>query len=182
MINSNLATNHAYIPGLAGVVAAQTRLSHVDGEAGQLVIAGFPLEEIAPRASFEEMVYLLWNDALPTRQQLAEFRSRLAQHSRLPEATRTVLQAAADQKTNVMDAFRMAADTISLALPAGSDEIEEDLAVLGRLPVIVASYWRILNRQALLEPRPDLSYTANYLYMLTGKAPSKIYSRARRLT
>jgi citrate synthase len=59
----------AYIPGLEGVVAAQTRLSHVDGQAGQLVIAGFPLEEIAPYASFEEMVYLLWNGDLPAPRQ-----------------------------------------------------------------------------------------------------------------
>ena len=60
-----------FVPGLQGVVAAETRLSSVDGQLGELIIAGFPLEEIAGRATFEEMVYLLWYDALPDAQQLA---------------------------------------------------------------------------------------------------------------
>ena len=51
--------------GLAGVVLTETRMSRVDGEAGELIIGGFPLEEIAPYAYFEEVLYLLWNDQLP---------------------------------------------------------------------------------------------------------------------
>ncbi|HSF42887.1 MAG TPA: citrate/2-methylcitrate synthase, partial [Thermoanaerobaculia bacterium] len=55
--------------GLEGVVAATTRLSSVDGEAGVLLLAGYPVEEIAPRASFEEMVHLLWTGNLPTAEE-----------------------------------------------------------------------------------------------------------------
>ena len=54
-------TTHNFVPGLEGVVAAQTRLSSVDGQAGELIIAGFPVEELASRASFEETIYLLWH-------------------------------------------------------------------------------------------------------------------------
>ena len=69
---------NAFAPGLAGIVAAQTRLSSVDGEAGELLIAGFPVEVLAPRAAFEEVVYLLWNGALPDRRQLESFTAELA--------------------------------------------------------------------------------------------------------
>ncbi len=81
---NNGGAGSKYVPGLEGIVAAQTRLSQVDGQAGELISAGFPVEELAPRASFEELVYLLWNDALPERQQLAECRHALAQERTLP--------------------------------------------------------------------------------------------------
>ena len=55
--------------GLDGVVAAQTRLSHVDGQAGRLILGGYELEELAGRVSFEEAAYLLWRDGLPTREE-----------------------------------------------------------------------------------------------------------------
>ena len=80
---------NAYVPGLQGVVAARTRLSMVDGKNGVLVIAGFPLEEIAERATFEELVYLLWNDRLPNGRELADFRAQLAGLREIPPITRT---------------------------------------------------------------------------------------------
>ena len=73
--------------GLEGVVAATTRLSSVDGEAGELLISGFPVEELAPRASFEETTWLLWNGSLPTADELEAFRCRLASRRVLPAAT-----------------------------------------------------------------------------------------------
>ena len=83
------------VPGLEGVVATMTRLSMVDGEAGRLVIAGFPVEELAGRATFEETLYLLWNDALPDAGQLARLKGDLAARRALPEATTDLLGAAA---------------------------------------------------------------------------------------
>src|SRR3712207_4242621 len=67
-----------FVAGLEDVVAAETRLSGVDGEAGELIIGGFPAEELAGRASFEETVYLLWYDVLPDSGRLALFREELA--------------------------------------------------------------------------------------------------------
>ena len=76
--SGNGSARGAYVPGLEGVVAAQTRLSHVDGQAGELLIAGFPVEALAGRAAFEEMVCLLWHDVLPTEAQLDALRAELA--------------------------------------------------------------------------------------------------------
>lgn len=175
-----LASN--YVPGLEGVIAAQTKLSHVDGSAGELVIAGFSLEEIAGRAAFEEMVYLLWKDELPDFDQLNDFRAELAAQRDLSGVTLDVLAAAARQKTSVMDALRMAAGTLSLGAPeAGKagDLLPAGISLLSRLPTIIAAYWRLLQGQAPLEPQQDLNYAANYLYMLFGEQPAE--ERARGL-
>src|ERR687890_267271 len=77
----------SFVAGLEDIVAAETRLSGVDGEAGGLTIAGFPVEELAGRASFEEVVYLLWHDALPGPEQLSDFRKELSGRRALPGAT-----------------------------------------------------------------------------------------------
>jgi citrate synthase len=177
-LNETTLPPSAYIPGLEGVVAAQTRLSQVDGKAGQLIIAGFPLEEIAPRASFEEMVYLLWTDDLPNSRQLSEFREALAQNRSLPQAAMDLLIASASAKTNSMDALRIAAGALGLDFPSDQTEWAENLAILGRLPTLVAAYWRLRNGERPLEPRLDLGYAANYLYMLTGNVPHEARVRA----
>jgi citrate synthase len=166
-----MLTEPTFKPGLDGVVAAQTRLSSVDGLAGELIIAGFPLEEIAPRATFEEMIYLLWHDVLPDARQLTHFRAKLAAHRDLPGAALDVLRAAAAEKAEVMDGLRMAASTLSLG--GGGDDPERDaLKLIAAFPTIVAAYWRLLNGQTPIPPRHDLSHAANYLYMLTGDVPS----------
>src|SRR6476659_8498559 len=110
--------------GLEGVVAATTRLSSVDGEAGELLIAGFPVEELAPRASFEETTWLLWNGSLPTMEELEDFRRRLAGRRTLPAATQDLLRAAAQRRVPAMDALRMAAGTLSL-IEGGGDPRED---------------------------------------------------------
>jgi citrate synthase len=162
-----------FAPGLEGVVAADTRLSGVDGEAGELVIAGFPVEELAGRASFEETVYLLWRGTLPDLEQLAAFREALAGRRALPRATLNLLRSVAAEGVPPMDALRMAAGTV---MPGTSDE--EALALVSRLPTIVAAYWRMLGGEEPVEPDPELRHAANYLYMLTGEAPGEGFARA----
>jgi citrate synthase len=157
----------AVASGLEGVVAAQTRLSSVDGEAGELIIAGFPVEELASRASFEETVYLLWRDALPDPGQLVAFREGLAGWRALPRAALDLLRAAAAERAPVMDALRMAAGTTSLEVAAES----QAEALVARLPTIVAAYWRLLNGEEPVAPAGSLGHAANYLYMLTGEEP-----------
>ncbi len=176
MLQQDLITQPAarvahYVPGLAGIVAAETRLSCVDGDSGELVIAGFPVEEIAPRASFEEMVYLLWNDRLPTRPQLEQFRTALAAQRNLAPITLDVIRAAATNRVPAMAALRMAAGTISPAGTQSPNETDMDVAILARLPAMVTAYWRLLNGQAPLQPRADLGHAANFLYMLWGAEP-----------
>ncbi len=163
-------------PGLQGVVAAQTRLSSVDGLAGELVIAGFPLEEIAGQATFEEMVYLLWHDTLPTAKELIDFRTKLAAQRQLPDAAMDVLRAAAAERAEVMDALRMAASTLSLG-GGGKDPERDALKLVAAFPTIVAAYWRLLNGESPIAPRSDLGHAANYLYMLTGSVPDDEHIR-----
>jgi citrate synthase len=167
-----MATSNSkeFVPGLAGVVAAQTRLSSVDGLAGELIIAGFPLEGIASQATFEEVAYLLWNDALPTARELEDFRQALAAHRPLPSATIELLKVAAQSRLPAMDALLLGASTLSLDL-AKSDPAHQAVAVLARFPVMVATYARLLNDQNILTPREDLGQAANYLYMLFGEVP-----------
>src|SRR5262249_30005812 len=142
--------------GLEGVVAASTRLSLVDGAAGRLVLAGYPMEQIAPQARFEEVVHLLWNGELPNRQELKELSARLASRRRLPAVTSDLLREAAGNAVPMMDALRMAASTISF----GREESPEDdaLTVVAAFPAIVGGYWRLRNGQEPIEPREDLSH------------------------
>lgn len=157
--------------GLEGVVASATRLSSVDGEAGVLLLAGFPVEEVAPRASFEEMTWLLWHGELPRAADLAVFARRLAGRRALPAATLDLLRAAAARRVEAMDALRMAAGTLSLVEGAGADPREDAATLVAAFPTIVATYWRLLQGQEPLEPRADLGHAASFLYLLTGQEP-----------
>ena len=164
-----------FTPGLEGVIAAETRLSSVDGEAGELIIAGFPVEELAGRASFEETVYLLWHDALPDPGQLAAFRKELAGRRMLAPATLDLLRASAAERADAMDALRMAAATASLGETGDGPYAE---ALVARLPTIVAAYWRLLRGKEPVAPEGALGHAANYLYMLTGEEPGEESVRA----
>jgi citrate synthase len=178
---SNVPQN-TLVPGLEGVVATETRLSSVEGKAGELIIAGFPVEELAGRATFEETIYLLWHDVLPSQGQLMAFREALSVRRPLPRATLDLLRAAASERGPVMDALRMAAGTLSIGTPVDAlteDEFYGDaLALVARFPTIVAAYWRMLNGKEPVVPDPELGHAANYLYMLTGEVPSDEFARA----
>lgn len=171
----NEKTSNTFAPGLEGVVATRTRLSMVDGEAGRLVIAGFPVEDFANRASFEETLYLLWNDALPDEEQLAGLKGDLAASRALPEVTMDLLAAAAAGRVPAMDALRMASGTLGTG--EGGDR-EDALQIVAAFPTIVAAYWRLSQGREPVEPDPELSHAANYLYMLSGEVPSAERVRA----
>ncbi len=160
--------------GLDSIVAAETRLSHVDGLAGELVIAGFTAEEIASRATFEEMVFLLWNDRLPDTGELDSLTGRLAANREIAPATLDLLRAAADRSIDPMDALLMGCATISLT--AGSEEAR--YALVAQIATIVAAYTRLRNDQEPVAPRNDLGHSANFLYMLTGDLPDAERVRA----
>jgi citrate synthase len=169
-------TTNDFRPGLEGVVAAETRLSHADGQRGELVIAGFPLEELAGRATFEEAVYLLWHDHLPTKDEVTGFAADLCALRPLPEATVHLLQEVAAKSVPPMDALLMGAATLNLDSPATAEQ--QALTILARLPTIVATYWRLCHGQEPIAADPELSHAANYLYMLTGETPHAAQTRA----
>jgi citrate synthase len=157
--------------GLEGVVAAATALSRVEGEAGRLTLVGYAAEDLAPQATFEEVVHLFWRGRLPDAAELAALQGELAARRALPAATLELLRAAARSvpAPSVMDALRMAAATLSLA---SSGEPEDDaLTLVATFPTVVGSYWRLLQGEEPVVPRPELSHAASYLHQLFGVTP-----------
>jgi citrate synthase len=166
--------------GLEGVVAAATRISHVDGLAGELIIGGYRLDEIAGRATFEEIAFALWQLAqghgadLPN---LAEYQSltrELAELRPIPDAALHVTRAA--QAAPPMDALRMALAMMSLDDPAVKDEsaaanYRRAKMLTARIPTIIAAHDRLRRGLEPITPEPQLDRAANFLYMLTGQAP-----------
>ena len=148
-------------PGLEDIVAASTRLSSVDGLAGN--------------ATAEETLFLLWHDRLPDAAELADFCRRLAAQRTLPPVTLDLLRATAAAKAPVMDALRTAAGTLSLWLPPSDDPWAEAIALTARFPVIIAAYWRLLHGEDPIDPA--LGHAANYLYMLSGNRPTEAQVR-----
>ena len=134
--------------GLDGVVAARTRLSHVDGDRGELIIGGYELKELAGRAHFEEAAHLLWRGALPTRDELGRLRRELAAVRALPEETLEVVRAAATAPP--IDALRMACATLSLDLANPDDisptaDLESAKRLTARFPTVLAAHARIFR-------------------------------------
>lgn len=158
--------------GLEDVTVAETRLSYIDGDAGELVIGGYPLKELAGNASYEETLYLLYNDRLPSKSELENFSSELASYRELPEATLDVVREAAESGDSPMDALRMGAASTSVDLE-GEDPERDKLVLVARLPAIAAAYHRYSEGMDAVPPHPDLSHAANYLYMISGEEPSE---------
>ncbi len=162
--------------GLENVIVAETRRSYIDGDAGELIIGGYPLAELAEHATFEETVFLLWNDRLPNAGELASFRADLAAYRDLSPATLDLLRAAAADEADPMDALRMGVAAATIGHDTDGSEDEARLLV-AQLPTIVAAYWRLRNGDEPVAPDDDLSHAANYLYMLTGEKPTDAETR-----
>src|SRR4051812_11416681 len=163
--------------GLDNVVAATTRLSQVDGEAGRLTIAGYAAQDLAPHASFEEVAYLLLHGRLPEPDQLLTFANDLAARRELPRAAMGVLREAASEKTLPMDALRMAAPLLSLGRQ--EDPLDDAMTAIASFPTIVGAYWRLRNGEQPVGVRADLRHAAHYLHQLFRVEPSP--ERARGL-
>ena len=157
--------------GLEGVVAARTRLSGTDGEEGRLWLGGFPVEELAPKACFEETVHLLWTGELPDRGQLRQFQGRMSGWT-LPGGTRALIEAAAEAGQRPIDVLRLALDSLSV------EDSEADVTLVGATPVIVAAVSRSMEGRPVIQPDPGLRLAANFLYMLTGRRPTEARARA----
>jgi citrate synthase len=167
--------------GLDGVVAAQTRLSHVDGQAGKLIIGGYELSELAGRVSFEAAAHLLWRGRLPAPDELTSLRRQIAGLRALPGETMRVVEAAANAPP--IDALRMACAMLSLDLPSPDgitpeDDLQAATRLTARFPTIVAAHARLSAGKSPIAPRADLPHAANFLYMVHGKEPDPVAARA----
>ncbi len=162
--------------GLEGVVAASTRLSHVDGAAGRLTLAGYAVEDLAPHASFEEVAYLFLHGRLPEPSERDVFARDLAGRRALPRAAIEVLREAAAMNAPSMDALRMAAPVLSLGRE--EDPLDDAITAIAAFPTVVGVYWRLRNGEAPVPVRSDLSHAAHYLHQLSGEEPASERSRA----
>lgn len=172
-----MTTSTPFTSGLENVVAAQTKLSRVNGQLGELTIAGYPVEEIAPQATFEEMAHLLWYGALPTEPQLDAFDAKLKAYRTLPHETVSLLKTAVSQNRTAMTALRMAVGTFDLD-SAETDPLELGAMLVARSSTAVATFARLQRGLSPVAPDASLSHAANFLWMLTGKRPSFAQSRA----
>jgi citrate synthase len=167
--------------GLEGVVAASTRLSHVDGEAGRLTIAGYAVEDLAPSATFEEVAYLLLNGRLPDDTERDRFTRDLAARRALSPAALAILREAAAAHTPPMDALRMAAALLSLGrnrTPIEEHPIDAAMTAIASFPTIVGAYSRLINGLAPIDADVMLSHAAHYLHQVFGVVPSAERARA----
>jgi citrate synthase len=167
--------------GLEGVVAAQTRLSQVDGQNGVLIIGGYAVEELARHAGLEAAAHLLWRGRLPDIAEQKNLTAKMAELRQLSPLTLDLLRAAA--KAPPIDALRMACATLSLGLSdPNAITPEADLAASMRLtacfPTIVAAHARMARGQDPIPPRANLSLAANFLYMVHGREVDPAAARA----
>lgn len=167
--------------GLDGVVAARTKLSHVDGTAGELIIGGYALAELAGRVGFEAAAHLLWSGTLPGEGDLGGIRREIAKLRALPAETLATVRAAA--KAAPIDALRMACATLSLGAENPDDispaaDLRNARALTARFPTIVAAHWRLSRGEEPIAPREDLGHAANFLYMCHGRDPDPIAAKA----
>jgi citrate synthase len=162
--------------GLEGVVAASTRLSHVDGEGGRLTLAGYAVEDLAPHATFEEVAYLFLHGRLPEPAERTAFAQELSRRRVLPRAAIEVLREAAAVNAPPMDALRMAVPLLSMG--RAENPLDDAIAAIAAFPTIVGAYWRFRNGEPPVPVRSDLSHAAHYLHQLSGAEPSSERSRA----
>jgi citrate synthase len=166
--------------GLRGVTIADTRICDVDGANGKLIYRGYLIQDLAA-ASFEEVVHLLLYEKLPDRDELSSFREQLAGERNIPEAVVDAM------KTRPHDALPM--DILQSAVPmlAHHDADVRDpsiesvnrmaLRLVAKFATVMAVWNRIRNGEEPLDPNPELSHAANFLYMLTGKEPDEDVGR-----
>lgn len=168
--------------GLEGVVAAETRMSFIDGEKGVLEYVGIPIDDLARHSTFEETVFLLWNTRLPRRPELDTFCSQLRARYTPPAGLKDRLLAL-PRDAQPMHVLRTAvsglamhdADPNAVDLPSAR---EKALNILAQAPAIVAWFDRYRRGHPLVEPRSDLSFAENFLWMLNGQMPTPTMARA----
>ncbi|PRI10802.1 bifunctional 2-methylcitrate synthase/citrate synthase [Leucobacter massiliensis] len=165
--------------GLAGVVVDTTAISKVNPETNSLLYRGYPVQELAATQPFEAVAFLLWNGELPTEAQLAELRAEERRHRALPEKVRAAIELL-PLEAHPMDEVRTAVSVIGAADTAGAASVldaagspEENLArsvrLYAALPAIVAYGQRRRRGLGIVEPRDDLDYAANFLWMTFGE-------------
>jgi len=164
--------------GLAGVVVDTTSISKVNPETNSLLYRGYPVQELAEKCTFEQVAYLLWNGELPTDEQLAEFEERERSLRALDSHVKRVIDDL-PVHAHPMDVVRTAVSVIGASDPDAADSspasnLDKATRLFAQLPAIVAYDQRRRRGEQLIEPRGDLGYSENFLFMTFGDVPSKV--------
>jgi citrate synthase len=161
--------------GLRGVKVADTRISDVDGEKGVLIYRGFNVVDLARASTYEEVSFLLFNDRLPTRQELQSFRQELVSERAVPGVVLEYMR--------MMPNSAHPMDILQSAVPmlAGFDtQLHEEtrdanykkaIRLTAKMATLVAAWERIRKGLEPVVPNPDLNHASNFLWMLTGNPP-----------
>lgn len=164
--------------GLEGIIANSTSLSDVLGKEGVLIYAGYDINELAGKATYEEIVYLLWHGALPNRAELDELKAKLRSERELPRGLVDFIKST-PRNANPMDVMRTAVSMLGLYDSGLSDEDSRQdadhrraISITAKIGVIAAYFHRARQGLELPKVRDDLSEAAHFLYLLNGTEPS----------
>ncbi|MEM8778632.1 MAG: citrate synthase [Cyanobacteria bacterium P01_G01_bin.49] len=164
-----------YIPGLENVPAARSSISYVDGQKGILEYRGISIEELASKGSFLECAYLLiWNN-LPTQEELKAFETEIIYHRRIKYRIRDMMKCF-PETGHPMDALQTSAAALGLfysrrALDNPEYILQAVVRLLAKIPTMVAAFHQMRKGNDPIQPKDDLGYAANFLYMLTERKP-----------
>jgi citrate synthase len=176
------ATSPRFVPGLAGAIAAQSSVGFVDGERGILEYRGIRIETLAEKSTFEETAYLLIHGHLPTRAELASFDKSLKSHREArPELLGMI--GTFPKSGHPMAALQTIVAAMGLYYPrTGALDPEERVVAAHRIVSQISTFLAAIARRRKgldpVRPRSDLSFAANFLYMLNGQEPAGIAARA----
>ena len=162
--------------GLEGVIAANTRLSDVKGDIGQLIYCGYDINELAGKVSYEEVVYLLHHNHLPNRKELDELKGALAAYREIPKGVLDIIKKF-PKTTPPMHAIRTAVSALGCFDTTCDDDTmdaqrRKARRLIAQIPVVTAYFHRHRQKKELIHPDPTLGEAANFLWMINGEKPT----------
>lgn len=167
--------------GLEGVLVAESGLSYIDGDAGQLVYRGYDIEDLAEHATYEETLYLLWHGELPTEGELDEFKSVMAADRELADGVLATVRELATVDAEPMAALRSITSTLAAYDPDvdadptdRSANVRKGRRITAKMPTALAAFDRLRNGKEPVPPREDLDHAANFLYMRDNEEPDPV--------
>ncbi|MET0515591.1 MAG: citrate synthase [Nitrospiraceae bacterium] len=171
---------HDFMPGLAGIPAAKSAISDVDGEKGILEYRGIRIEELCARSSFLETTYLLLFGKLPTQLELTRWVTDVTHHRRIKGRLVDLMKCLPDHG-HPMDALQAAVAALGMFYPGRNvSDVENNywsaVRLVAKMPTLVAAWARLRRGDDYIPPRDDLAFADNFLYMLTEKPPDPLWS------
>lgn len=168
--------------GLEGIVATSSKICYIDGEEGILSYFGYNIHTLAEHASFEEVIFLLWNGRLPSAQELADLKAELVAERELPPDIVRFL-GSLPEGSSPMDVLRTAVSMLGLYDPLARDDSaaanqKKAVKLMARVATIATTYNCLRKRNTVCPGDPSLGYAANFLFTLTGKKPDHVMESA----